>query len=82
MVDEGLPMIARLLNPLGAVTADGHMGTNDGVYRAPLSYHSLLPYLTPAQRGTIGCNSLPFVCPFSRASSLWSQKLREQITSW
>lgn len=27
-----------------------------------------LPYLTPAQRGTIGCNSLPFVCPFVRPS--------------
>lgn len=27
-----------------------------------------LPYLTPAQRGTIGCNSLPFVCPSARPS--------------
>ena len=27
-----------------------------------------LPYLTPAQRGTIGCNSLPFVCPSARSS--------------
>lgn len=27
-----------------------------------------LPYLTPVQRGTIGCNSLPFVCPYVHPS--------------